>query len=120
MNDLMCKYLSYHYHVKKIGLNYEIFNNDGFHVNSLNLLQELDIIFTLNKDIIKTLINEWGDDFDLTNYWNNEYGYVYMPYVPLDLTEFIPRESMSDRYSSRIIAPNFYSNITIGVNDLKR
>ena len=44
-----------------------------------------------------------------------EAGYVWAPYIPvMDLeTEFAPRLSVSSRYATREVNPNFYGRITV-------
>jgi len=43
-----------------------------------------------------------------------EAGYIFAPYVPVFLQEeFQPRQSITSRYATREVNPNFYGRITV-------
>ena len=43
-----------------------------------------------------------------------EAGFIFAPYIPMVLEgEFQPRQSISSRYATKVVNPNFYGRITV-------
>jgi len=107
-----------------------------------SLLRELSDIFSLDGDIVKTVVQSWATFIDkrndLSEYWkriwilgNFNDAYVYAPHMAMQHTERLSREimgvpeiymgvdpanghtSVMSRYSNRVVNPDYYSTIRI-------
>jgi hypothetical protein len=123
LEKIVFEFFNRYYYVRTLTrVDWVFYKDSKESLDSEDLIDELTVIFSLNKEVIIFLFKEWVHkvypSFDLTYYLNYGLsGTIYAPYMPvqqitvIEEDGFQPRLPISSRYARVEVNPNFYGVI---------